>query len=267
MTTQQEGSEILTARNLEALKQMNLMNDMMMTTFFDDVTCLQILLENILEDKQLKITKVNTQLNLSNLYGHSSRLDILAKDHLGTNYNIEIQCSAKGTSSKRARYYSSIMDVHSLHKGDSYDNLPDSYIIFIVEKDLFHHSLPIYHFERIMKGKEVFCNDGTHIIYVNAKMITAGKLGDIMHDFYCVNADDMRIPYFAQRMQFFKEEREGQIIMCDIIERLQKEAVYDGKIEIAQNMLRRAKYSYEEIVEDTGLSMDKVLELAKQQSA
>lgn len=83
----------------------------------------------------------------------------------------------------------------------------------------------------------------------------------------CQNANDMRIPYFAQRMRYLKEETEGQIIMCEVMDRFKKENELGEKIRIAQNMLRRNKYSYEEIAEDTELSIEKILELAKQQSA
>lgn len=252
-----------TSKNLNALSKMNLMSDALMTTFFNDITSAQILLENILKDKKLQVKSVTTQLSLNNLYGHSSKLDILAKDTKGTLYNVEIQCATKGASPKRARYYSSLLDVHSLPKGDNYEKLADSYFIFIVESDLFEHNLPIYHFERIMRGESIPCNDGTHIMYVNAKIITQGTLGNVMHDLHCTQASEMRVPYFAKRMQFFKEEREGQIIMCKIMDEL----INEEKIDIARRMLKGSKLSYDEIANYTGLPMEIVLNLAKQQSA
>lgn len=263
-----EHSAVLTAQNLKALEKMNLFSDALMTTFFaDDNEAAQLLLDGIIDNEQLLVTKVKTQSNLSNLKGHAARLDILARDNHGNIYNVEIQCAAKGASPRRARYYNGIIDMHNLPKGTDYDQLPDTYIIFIVEHDHFRRALPIYHFKRIMEDENIQLNDGTHIIYVNAKIVPEGKLGDIMHDFYCTNANDMRVPYFAQRMQFFKEEREGQIIMCEIIDELRKDAVYDEKIETAKRMLRKGKCSYDEIAEYADIPLEKVLELTKQQSA
>lgn len=86
-----------------------------------------------------------------NMLGHSVRLDIHAVDSAEKKYNIEIQREDKGAGSKRARYNSSVMDANSLKSGADFDDLPETYVIFITENDVMGGSEPIYHVDRIVK--------------------------------------------------------------------------------------------------------------------
>ena len=41
-----------------------------------------------------------------------------------------------GASFKRARYHSSLMDMHSLEPGQNFDGLPEHFVIFITREDV-----------------------------------------------------------------------------------------------------------------------------------
>jgi hypothetical protein len=49
----------------------------------------------------------------------------------------DLQRSDNGADPHRARYHSSVMDVENLDKDQDYRELPDSYVIFITEKDYY----------------------------------------------------------------------------------------------------------------------------------
>ena len=55
--------------------------------------------------------------------------------------------------------------------------------------------------------------------------------------------------------------------MCDILDEMKNEAKLENKIETAQKMIKAGKLSLEEIAEYSGLSLDKVRELAGNKSA
>ena len=59
--------------------------------------------------------------------------------------------SAKGAGTKRARFNSSLLDLNSLRKGSGYEKLPESYVIFITENDVWQHGLARYHVNRIIE--------------------------------------------------------------------------------------------------------------------
>ena len=51
--------------------------------------------------------------------------------------------------------------------GDQYQELNETYVIFITENDVLGANLPIYHVDRIIRETGKMFNDESHIIYVN----------------------------------------------------------------------------------------------------
>ena len=95
------------AEQIEIIKQFRLIDDTFMTKVFEDIECAELLLRVILDRDDLKVVKVSSQLELKNLQGRSSRLDIFAVDEQGKQYDIEVQRADDGANPKRARYNSS----------------------------------------------------------------------------------------------------------------------------------------------------------------
>lgn len=62
--------------------------------------------------------------------------------------DIEIQRSDRGSGVKRARFHSSMIDRTLLSKGEDFEDLVDTYVIFITENDKFGMGIPLYHVER-----------------------------------------------------------------------------------------------------------------------
>lgn len=49
-------------------------------------------------------------------------------------------------------------------------------------------------------------DDEAHIIYVNSQIKDDTELGRLMHDFSCIDADDMKYKILADRVRYFKED-------------------------------------------------------------
>ena len=62
-------------------------------------------------------------------------LDAYGVDTAGKKYDMEIQREDKGADPHRARYHSSVLDVENLDAGQDFNQLPDTYTIFIIEND------------------------------------------------------------------------------------------------------------------------------------
>lgn len=90
----------------------------------------------VLVKPDLKVLDVRTQVFVENLLNRSVRLDILATDSTRAKLNVEVQRSDKGAGRKRARYNSSMMDANFLKKGEDFDKLPETWVIFIAENDV-----------------------------------------------------------------------------------------------------------------------------------
>lgn len=266
MTEQELDLERKHLEDLRRIQSLRLLDDDFMNKVFEDKACAEFLLQIILERTDLTVQKVHSQHNLKNLQGRSVRLDILATDEAGRVYNIEVQRSDKGAGAKRARYNSSLIDANITEPGDNYENLNETYVIFITEHDVLKAGQPIYHIDRMIQETNALFGDGSHILYVNAQIKDNTALGQLMHDFACTKAEEMHYPILAKRVRYFKEEQEGVATMSRIFEEIKREAAQEAarktarekSIQVARRMLMMGKYSYEEISAISDLTMDEV---------
>ena len=98
------------------------------------------------------------------------RLDAYAKDEKNTHYNVEMQVLPKPAIQKRARYYHSQIDMELLLTGVSYNELPDTYVIFICDFDPFGERKYRYTKKSICKeAPELAMDDGAHTIFLSTK--------------------------------------------------------------------------------------------------
>lgn len=216
---------------LARIQEFTLMDDDFMTRFFEnDKECTQFVLQTILGNKRLKVIDVLGQKAVKSLEGRSVRLDVFARDGRGKPYDIEIQRADKGAGAKRARYNSALMDADETVPGTDASKLPESYVIFITENDIYKKGRALYKIDRYVDGEEPF-NDGAHIIYVNGKYKGNDPMGDLMHDFHCKKAGDMKSKILAERVRYLKESDKGVKHMCRIMEEFAKEERKEAKIE------------------------------------
>ncbi len=135
----------------------------------------------------------------------------------------------KGAVPKRARYNSSLIDANITEPGDSYENLQETFVIFITENDVLQGKAPIYHIDRIITENGRSFGDESHIIYVNAQMQEETALGKLMHDFHCTDADEMVYSTLADRVEYFKNEKKGALAMGSVVDEILAEGRAEGR--------------------------------------
>ena len=124
-----------------------MMNNRFMNFMLDDnKKAAQVFLRVILGDDKIKVRNVRIQSFIQNIYGH----------------------------------YSSILDTHFLQPGKLYEELPDTYVIFITENDVLHDNLPLYNIRRRIDENAKCFEDGSRIIYVNSQRRDNTALGKLM---------------------------------------------------------------------------------------
>ncbi len=254
--------------DLQRLRGFRLLDDDFLTKCFEgDTECVQLVLRIVLEMPDLIVVDVHTQVFVENLLNRSVRLDVLATDNTGRKINVEIQRSDKGAGRKRARYNSSMMDANLLQKGEDFEQLPETYVVFITEHDVMAKGLPVYQIERCILATGEKFEDGAHILYVNGAYRDETPIGKLMHDFSCTDPADMHYGVLADRVRFFKESKEGVAIMCRAMEDMRNQTLREGMMEVARRMLAAGRYALEEISEISGLSLDEVKNLQAGKSA
>ena len=250
--------------DLQRLRSFRPIDDDFMRCMFKNNIPLAELVLRILTDKpDLIITACQTQKDMKRLAGARSLcLDAYGTDSQNKKYDLEIQRADRGAGPHRARYHSSVMDVENLDAGQEFDELPDTYTIFITEKDFFGEGKPIYPIERINFATGKLFSDGEHILYVNGEYRGNSEVGKLMYDFNCTNADDMNFALMAERTKYLKENPKGVSEMCKVMEDMRNKTLREGMIAVALRMLEDGEYTLEKIAKIADLPLDEVKKLS-----
>ena len=214
------------------LSELILMDDIFMRIVLKDRKCTEFILQTILQKPDLKVKTQSIQSDLKNLQGRSLILDCLCSDTKGTIYNIEVQNDSHGASPKRARYHSGLIDMHILKKGKTFENLPESYVIFICAKDILKENKQIYHISRTIQESGSKFPDQSEIIYLNTSKDSENELGKLIEDFYTKDPKKMHSKVLAKRVADLKEnkniEKGERDAMTTYYDRLKKQWEKEG---------------------------------------
>ena len=279
---QETEKHVMNEKDLQMLKELRLMDDDFFSEALDGkIEAVEYIINTILERNDIKVKSTKAQVEYKSATKRSIILDIQAEDANGKVIDIEIQRSDRGSGVKRARFHSSMIDRTLLSKGEDFEDLVDTYVIFITENDKFGKGIPLYHIERRIEEMDyaVF-GDGAHIIYVNGEYRNMEHpIGSLMHDFNCKEAKDIVNPLLAEEVRYLKETEGGRSQMCKLLEEMRKEVAVEAEakgkaegkaettMELALKMLARGRDSLEEIAEMTGLPLDEVRKLTKKDIA
>lgn len=173
---------------------------------------------------------------------------------------MEIQQDNEGASPKRARYHSGLMDMNILNPGQDFDELPESYVIFITKEDVLGDGEAIYHINRTIEESGKKFPDETHIIYVNAKRQDDTELGRLMHDLHCTNAKDMYSKVLAERVYELKETQKGVDFMCQELEQIYSEGMEIGEKRGERRGMEKKAKKTAITLSGMGMSLEKIAE-------
>ena len=145
------------------------------------------LLEELLQIEIADINYLEAEKTLEPEYtSRGIRLDIIVADDKNTHYNLEMQVKNNKNPDtdtyvlpKRSRYYQALLDIDLLQKGQPYDLMPPTFIIFICVFDFFEKGNYVYTFKkRCLENLELELPDEATTMLLNTK----GTHGDISKD-------------------------------------------------------------------------------------
>ena len=245
------------------LKNLTMMNDVFMRNVFKKQECTEYVLQVIMGRKDLKVLDQVLQKDYKNLQGRSAILDCVVRDADGKQFDVEIQQDAEGASPKRARYHSGLMDMNTLNPGQDFDELPETYVIFITRDDVLGYDLPIYHIERKIKEVQADFKDEAYIIYVNSHRQDDTELGRLMRDFHCKNAGDIHSEVLSKRVYELKESQEGVDFMSREMDEIYNEGEEHGRARgFAEGEMKKAKETALTLA-DRGMSVSDIADIVK----
>ena len=161
---------------IEKWEDLTISNDFLFSKLMRDKEICKEIIEILLNIKVGDITYLEEQKTIDIIYDKKSvRLDVYVEDE-NKIYNIEMQVTNKKELAKRTRYYQAMIDLNTIEKGETYNKLKESYIIFICTFDPFNKGLSKYSFENICnEDNKIKLNDGTKKIFFNTKEFAKEK--------------------------------------------------------------------------------------------
>ena len=259
----------LRRRRLRRIADLRPIDDEFMRVLFKgQLELAQEVLRIITGIEDLVLLREETQRDLKRLEGaRSVCLDVYGTDSEGTLYDLEVQRAESGARPRRARYHSSAMDIDFLDAGSEFETLPESYVIFVIEKDYFGKGKGVYPFERTCQVTGELLDDGSHVLYANASYEGSDALGDLMHDFLCADPAQMRNKSLAARAAYFKNDEQGVSEMSKVFEEEREEGRREGLKEGRKEGRREGRREgREEGVLDNIVSLTETLKLTASQA-
>ena len=162
---------------IKKFEDLTFTDDFMFCKAMQNPKLCKILIEMILSDTIGKIAYISIQHNI-NTYeqAKSVRFDVLVQAENSKLYDVEMQVSNERNIPKRMRFYQAAIDISFLDKGNSYNSLNDSFIIFICTFDAIGKNRSVYTFENLcIEDKNTPLQDGTRKVIINAEAFNNTK--------------------------------------------------------------------------------------------
>ena len=217
-------------RRVTEARKFILLSNVFMSVALDDKDACEYVLKILTGIKDLKVKEIRSQYRISKIHSHDAILDILAEDSTGQLYNLEIQRSETIDHARRTRFYGAMIDSEYLEKGKTYGELPDVYIIYISETDLWKAGYTVYPVKKCFENTALNYVDGQYISYVNAEVDDGSETAKLMKYFKTADPNDMTHGELSKRVHYLKCEEGGYEEMCEVSEKIYREGIEDGRI-------------------------------------
>jgi len=236
------------------------------------------LLELILDVKIRSVNVVESQKSIEAAAGtRGIRLDVYLEDEANSVYDIEMQTAWKHDLPRRSRYYQSMIDMNLIERGDRFNSLRQSFVIFICMFDPFGIGKVRYLFQhRCDEHLQLCLEDGTKRVFVNVtawpsfdqvelqallKYFASGIISD---DYtksinqsvdYIRSGEKWRTEYmtFEMKLQEVRDDayQEG-------IEKGIEKGIFNGKVELLKGLVSNNVMSLAEAAEQMNVSVEEM---------
>ena len=255
-------------RLIEKAKQLNLFSDAMAKMVFTDSGACEHVLRILSGIDSLVIKENRTQMVINKFASKDIIMDVLVEDANNKLYEMEIQKSdGKIDHARRMLYYSSSIIGSYLPKGKDkkYKSVPDLYMFYITEPDIWHLGCTCYNVTKRLNNLPMKYDDGLHMYYVNAEVNDGSSIAKLMQYFKTAEADDLSQGKLSKHVNYLKSTKEGKAAMCEFTEKIYSEGKAEGEAianyAAEKRMLLKGNNSLQDIAEFTNLPLSKIQEL------
>ncbi|MGI5064916.1 Rpn family recombination-promoting nuclease/putative transposase [Treponema putidum] len=253
---------------VKRFEDLTLQDDFMFCKVMQNSDLCKRLIDMILSDKIGKIAYISVQHSI-NTYeqAKSVRFDVLVQTENGKFYDVEMQVSNEKNIPKRMRFYQAAIDISFLDKGNFYNDLNDSFIIFICTFDAIWKNKPIYTFENIcIEDKNISLQDGTKKVIINSEAFKSTEDKDLKEFLEYLKTGKAkseftrRIEEMIQTVKQNEQARQEYRLMSTFEMDARYKGIYETKRETAK-ILKQLGDSIQKIMQVTGLPEEEIKKL------
>ena len=253
---------------VKRFEDLTLQDDFMFCKVMQNPDLCKKLIEMILTDTIGKIAYISIQHNI-NTYeqAKSVRFDVLVQTEDGKFYDVEMQVSNEKNISKRMRFYQAAIDISFLDKGNFYNDLNESFIIFICLFDVLDKNRSIYTFENIcLEDKIISLQDGTKKVIINAEAFKDTKNKELKEFLEYLKTGKTKseftreIETMIQAVKNNEQARQEYRLMSTFEMDARYKGIYENKRETAK-ILKQLGDSLQKIMQVTGLPESEIEKL------
>lgn len=250
-------------RKIIPLSELPLRNDFMFGEVMRTSEICQLFLEELLGINIQRIEFIDKQKDLSDSYTHHGiRLDVYLKDEAGTVFNVEMQSTNYDDLPRRARFYQSAMDRSALSKNTHYEELSESYIIFICDFDYFQIGKAVGERLSVLKGTEMLYDDGSHVFFLNSHYTEGNTSQSILEFLDMIRTNDLEKPYETvlgqkakARVQAVRNDKELEVAYMTYAQKMLDERRYGFNEGLAEGKVRGREEGRSEALRGAVLAM------------
>lgn len=227
---------------IKPFKDLSLVDDFMFSEVMRRPENIKPFLENLLEKKIQRVVTIDKQKDLKDTCdAHGIRLDVYLEDENHTKYDVEVQARLHRKLERRIRYYTSGIDRRSLEINADYEELSDSFVIFICVEDYFGAGLAVYERESHIKGApDIPYEDGSHAFILNADFKQGNGNPAVLDFLRYIRAGYRGEHYDISKSSYLKQIDEA---VCGIKEDSGREMEY---MTLAMKMMDERKEAFEQ---------------------
>ena len=157
------------------------------------------------------------------------------------------------------------MDSELLRKGVTYDKLPEVYLFYLSEDDIWHGGQTVYELKQLLKvgDDSISYDNGLHTIYVNAEIDDGSNIAKLMQYLKTAKAGDTSQGALSEHVNYLKSLEGGREVMGEFEKQVAAQTEAKVHRETALEMLKDKK-PLNEIIKYSKLAKEAVFALAKE---
>lgn len=198
---------------LQQIRHLRLMDDVLMVKCFEnDKECTELLLQPILKIPTLRVQGVTALW-----HGPSVGLDVSATGSQGREYKVKVFQSNTADRDNQVGFGLYSAEWAAIRAG-KYCQEAAYHVVYIVEHGT--HRQAVYRSGIMLDeaGEDSWCGLIINTFYVNGDRKNRSPLGRLMYDFSCTDPSCMNYPQLADRVRYFKENKQGIQDLCEMLE-------------------------------------------------